>query len=640
MSNKSGIISKLTTNFAKLIDKDLNIISAAFQNSNEAFAIEADGKIEFVNPAFLSLFKIINETEILGNPFSKLILTETEILRISELRKSNSIQKDVFETLCSNFNGESFSAEICVSRFEAADQSYLLFNCKNISEQKQKIEKLEHSNESYAKINENIDDVLWRVEVKNNFLKFDFITNQIEKISGYKAEDFYNSAKLFFKIVHESDFILVKKKFQNLFNDSARFSEEIDHRVITKPGAVIWVRNKIRVIRDENGKVISAFGVLSDISLSKRAEANLLRNIKKLKELNSAKDKFISIISHDLRTPFSSITGFTEILLSDDEIDETQRIEYINFIKDSSQNILSLVNSLLDWTRIQTGRIRFEPEKLNLREVVLKAITLLNGTAIQKGIALKSDISKEIFVHADFNLMLQIFNNLISNSIKFTNTGGVISVLLKTSGENNQVEIVVKDSGTGIKKENLDKLFKVDAKFTSEGTAGEKGTGLGLSIVQEIVIKHGGKIWVESEIGNGTEFHFTLPLAAESILLVDDSKTDRLLYSKILKNFIPLYNIDEAKDGSEALEKIKKSSPALVITDHKMLEISGYDLVKKIKVSDFNRKPPVIVLSSDVNDYIVDAYKELEVEYVFQKPVNLVSFKEAVDRSLKKAVIS
>jgi len=156
--------------------------------------------------------------------------------------------------------------------------------------------------------------------------------------------------------------------------------------------------------------------------------------------------------------------------------------------------------------------------------------------------------------------------------------------------------------------------------------------------VREIIEKHNGKIWVESEYGKGSDFKFSLPFASSNILYVEDSKTDRLLYSKIIKNIAEEYEVITAKNGVEAFEKIQSNAPALLITDHLMPEMNGYELVKKIKDSNTSDKPPVIVLSADVDRSITEDYYALGIEYVFSKPVNLISFKMAVEKSLQKAL--
>ena len=190
----------------------------------------------------------------------------------------------------------------------------------------------------------------------------------------------------------------------------------------------------------------------------------------------------------------------------------------------------------------------------------------------------------------------------------------------------------------GIKPEDVKKLFGVDTKFTTEGTAGEKGTGLGLSLVKEIIERHGGNIHIESEIGTGTNFLFTLPVAAANILLIDSNTTERILYSKILKHITSDYNIDTASNGSDALNKLSASTYALIVTEHNMPVLGGYDLVLELKKLDMKVKPPVIVLSNSVDRQTIDDYNEIGVEYVFQKPVNLSLFKQAVEKSLHQGL--
>jgi CheY-like chemotaxis protein len=275
---------------------------------------------------------------------------------------------------------------------------------------------------------------------------------------------------------------------------------------------------------------------------------------------------------------------------------------------------------------------------VDVTTVVTESIHTLSGAALQKDIEIISNLNQELYLFIDKGLILQTFNNLISNAIKFSNNGGKIEISLSPAVSSRFVQCSVKDSGIGIKEDDLEKLFNVDSKFTSEGTAGERGSGLGLSLVKEIIEKHGGTIHVKSEFGKGSEFYFTLPIASSNILIVDDSKTDRLLYSKILKNITPDYSVEVASNGKEAIEKILTSPPALVITDHTMPVMNGYEFVMELKKLDIQGKPPVIVLSSDIDRAAINDYNELGVEFVFQKPVNLSSFKLAVEKSLQKGL--
>ena len=265
---------------------------------------------------------------------------------------------------------------------------------------------------------------------------------------------------------------------------------------------------------------------------------------------------------------------------------------------------------------------------------------MLSGAALQKNIRIISKVDEKVFIYADHILLAQVFNNLISNAIKFTKPGGEIVISASPSNKIRFYEFSVKDNGVGIKPDHIQDLFRIDTKYTSEGTAGEKGTGFGLSIVNEIIQKHGGNIWVESDFGYGADFKFTLPIASPNILLVDDSKTDRFLYSKIIKNITPDYNIEIATNGKEALEIIITTQPALVITDHLMPDMNGYDLSREIKNLDIKIKPQIIVLSGDINRSVLADYYNLGIEYVFNKPVNLTLFKSAVEKSLRKRLAS
>jgi PAS domain S-box-containing protein len=494
------------------------------------------------------------------------------------------------------------------------------------------------SEEKYRNITENIDDFLFTFERSHKVLKPVFFTHSVEKITGYTQSEFLSESTFFLKIIYPDDLHIVKNKLKSILKSNIQVSEEMEFRIINKHGNIVWVRTKINVIRNSDGIILKIYGLVSNISLSKKAEEELHNSTENLIRLNETKDKFISIISHDLRTPFNSILGFTELLIENKDLKEEEKNKYVSCIRESSKSMLELVNSLLDLTRIQTGRIKFEPEKISAGMVITNCINSLSGAALQKNINLISEVEKNVKIYADNNLMAQVFNNLISNAIKFTYEGGEIVITAYPSKKTRFYEFSVRDNGIGIKPGNIQKLFRLDTKFTTEGTAGEKGTGFGLSIVKEIIEKHGGNIWVESEYGKGTDFKFILPIASPNILLVDDSKTDRFLYSKIIKNITPDYNIEIASNGKEALEIIKTTPPALVITDHLMPEMNGYDLAMEIKNLDLKVKPQVIVLSDDLDRSVLADYHQLGIEYVFHKPVNLTYFKTAVEKSLRKGL--
>jgi PAS domain S-box-containing protein len=549
--------------------------------------------------------------------------------------------KDVpgrFEFLGKRKDKSIFFVEVSPSLFNIEEKNFVVIDARDVTERKRAQQAIRESEEKYRNITENIDDFLFTFERVGKVLKPIFYTTSAEKITGYTQSEFLSESTLFLKIIYPDDFQLVKNKLAGILRSKVQVSEEMEFRIINKNGNVVWVRTKINVIRNAEGKLSKIYGLVSDISLRKKAEEELNKSTENLIKLNETKDKFISIISHDLRTPFSSILGFTDLLIADDELTEEEKKQYIRFIQESSKSMLALVNSLLDWTRLQTGRIKFEPEKITAGLIIKDSINSLSGNAFQKNIQIKSEIESNVTVYVDQSLIMQVFNNLISNAIKFTRPGGEIVISGYPSNKARFYEFSVSDNGVGIKREIINELFRVDTKYSSEGTSGEKGTGLGLSLVKEIIEKHGGNIWVESEYEKGTSFKFLLPIASANILLVDDSKTDRLLYSKLLKNITPDYNIELASNGKEALEKILTAPPALVISDHLMPEMNGYELTREIKKLDMKGKPQVIILSGDIDRSAIADYTNLGVEYVFHKPVNISNFKAAVEKSLRKGL--
>lgn len=230
-----------------------------------------------------------------------------------------------------------------------------------------------------------------------------------------------------------------------------------------------------------------------------------------LKEVNQSKDKFFSIIAHDLKTPFQGLLGYSQILSTEYEVlSEEEKKVFIDGIDELSKSAYKLLENLLEWSRLQTGKMVFNPENLNLFVEIFPTLSLVKQTAQNKNIELDYDIDNSIIVHADKNMLTTIIRNLISNSIKFTNPGGRINVSVEP--KNKHVEISIADTGVGIKKDDVHKLFKLDKTLSTKGTANEEGTGLGLLLCKEMINQHGGKIWVESEVGKGTTFFFTLPI--------------------------------------------------------------------------------------------------------------------------------
>jgi len=249
----------------------------------------------------------------------------------------------------------------------------------------------------------------------------------------------------------------------------------------------------------------------------KRVEQERDVLIKKLKDLNASKDKLFSLISHDLRSPFNSLLGFSEILTSEYDSLTTDEIkEYMNVIYETSKNLFGMTNNLLQFSRFQMGRSEFKPVKLNLKKIINENINMLKGNLLKKQLHLNLDIDGNPIVLADEEMLNSIFQNLLSNAIKFTDKEGEINISVKSINffnEPDKVEVTINDTGIGISKSYLNKIFK-DHVQSMPGTEREYGTGLGLLLVKEFVDKIGGTIKVSSKINQGTSFTFTIPIAS------------------------------------------------------------------------------------------------------------------------------
>lgn len=249
------------------------------------------------------------------------------------------------------------------------------------------------------------------------------------------------------------------------------------------------------------------------LSFKASEEENRKKN-EELKELNDSKDKFFSIIAHDLRSPFQGLLGISKLLVEEfDTIDKTDFKELVFSLNEGLQTQYKFLDDLLNWSRIQSGRMIIEPAYLNLTTELQKVLRLFESTINNKKIDLAFNINSNQKIFADDDMLALLLRNLISNAIKFTYSGGIIEVT--AFEEDDMVLVVISDSGVGIKQENIPKLFRFDVQFSTHGTNKESGNGLGLVLCKEIVEKHGGQIWVESEINKGSKFIFTLPNKSE-----------------------------------------------------------------------------------------------------------------------------
>ena len=376
---------------------------------------------------------------------------------------------------------------------------------QDISERKFSELKRRESESKYRRLHKTMNDGFVMVDMSGRIIEFN---QPYQQMLGYSDEEIY-------KLTY-SDFTPEKwHAFESKIIDEeilpAGFSHVYEKEYIRKDGTIFPVELRTFLIKDEKNENEGMWAIVRDITDRKKTESIMLENEARLRELNATKDKFFSIIAHDLKNPFNSIIGFSNILAQQvREIDLEEVEEYAEIIQRSSRRAMDLLTNLLEWSRLQTGRIQFHPEHIDLVELIERESDLLSDTARLKLIEISKKSPKKATVFVDKSMIGTALRNLISNAIKFSHPGD--EIVISVEQKPNEYEIAVIDKGVGIKEVSLGKLFHIEESYTTAGTQNEKGTGLGLILCKEFIEKHKGKIWVESEFGKGSTFRFTIPL--------------------------------------------------------------------------------------------------------------------------------
>jgi signal transduction histidine kinase len=236
----------------------------------------------------------------------------------------------------------------------------------------------------------------------------------------------------------------------------------------------------------------------------------MIQQKEKLDELNATKDKFFSILAHDLKNPFASLYSLSQVVEENfHNFDDEDKLISLKRIHQSTELIYNLLENLLTWSKSQSGRIEYTPSEFNLSTLIQENINLHGISAEKKGIRLSSNVNEALNAYADPQMINTVLRNLVNNAVKFTDSGKEIEVNARE--QEKFLEVEVKDQGVGISPENQEKLFRIDVKYKTTGTSGEKGTGLGLILCHEFIKRNYGTIWSRSVLGKGTSFYFTIP---------------------------------------------------------------------------------------------------------------------------------
>jgi signal transduction histidine kinase len=506
-------------------------LAYAYKNLGESYRsfFEYDKSLENLNQA-LTLFKELNEPKGIAITLNRIGAVYGEYFDYERRKKSLNI------ILESNKIAEKINdLDLQLSNFLLIGANYTalgdyrkglenLFTsvtlCDRLKDKSLKSLILKNIATNYYQIHDYENAIKYGREayfesLKSNIRVYKWLSTSLLSISFDETHQIDSAYKYLTISANLRNQLYDEEKEKALYKIEAKYQKEKFERDIENQKKERNFINIIYSISIISILIILGLSILRYKNLRKTHERLYNQNLiienqkEELTKLNATKDKFFSIIAHDLRNPLGNFMNMTELLSTNyNEMTETSRLEFLDLMKESSKNIYLLLDNLLEWSRSQRGILPFNPFEFDILRIVNDTIELLQISIESKNIRIENNIVSS-FILADPNMIKTVIRNLISNSIKFSPENGIISI--NSAETDGFVQISVKDSGIGISQDIIEKLFRIDQNVTTLGTSKEKGTGLGLILSREFIEKHGGKIWVESEVGKGSTFSFTIP---------------------------------------------------------------------------------------------------------------------------------
>jgi PAS domain S-box-containing protein len=505
------VISDVTEKYIseKKLKESKNKYKKAFQSTSDAISIsERDGMYIDINEGFTNITGYTKE-DIIGKLSTEINLwaipedLEKLVLGLKERGFINHLESR-FRCKDGSLKTAIVSANIVVLN----NEPHILAIAHDITERKEMEELIIQSKKQYDDLVSNIPVGVYVLHTKpEGSFALDFVSPRTSEMLDISIENLILHSDAIYDIVHPDD----REGFINLNEEGIKLRRPFNWKgraVIN--GITSWLHISSKPMELENGDVLWN-GLIVDVTDQVLSKAEIERQNEELRRMNAEKDKFFSIIAHDLRSPFNGFLGLTQIMAED--LPNLTMAEVQTFavgMRKSATNLYRLLNNLLDWAKIQQGVIQYRPEAIQLSSLVAEIIDVISESARSKEIKITTHIPVGIEVFADANMLQTILRNLLSNAIKFTPKRGKIRVSVNTSN-NEGVEISIQDNGIGMSYNHIENLFWHDIPTNREGTDGEPSTGLGLLLCKEFVEKHGGKLWIESQERKGSTFSFVLP---------------------------------------------------------------------------------------------------------------------------------
>jgi len=515
--------TRLTSNISKLHSLTqtqellLNCYSRFFEVVDKApyaIAVVKQSLFLHVNKPFLHIFQYDTNDEIVGKSALLVVAPEDkERVKVLYQRRIIGIPViDDYEFTAIKKDGTNFEGNLRVNKVEFDQEEAFVYIITDITEKKRIEQALINNEKKYRLLAENSKDVIWVLGLDG---RFTYVSPSVYDLRGYTPEEVLNQS-LDQAVTPESLQMILERMemLKEYFKANIKFLDspvdEIEQ--FRKDGSKVWTEVVTKVIYDAEDKPVSILGVSRNIEERKKTESALLKYAEDLKLLNTTKDKFFSIIAHDLKNPFNALLGLSDYLIEDyASLSDEEKINIITEIHKVSKRSYGLLENLLTWSRCQTGTLQPEKTKFDLNTSILNGLYLLSGLYKNKNIQVEKAICDNIEAFADKEMIETVIRNLLTNAVKFTHPGG--NVRIECQQKDSFIVISVTDNGIGISDEMLPALFSVDVPVSQKGTSNESGSGLGLILCKEFVERNGGSIWVESKIGQGSKFSFSVPAA-------------------------------------------------------------------------------------------------------------------------------
>ena len=501
---------------------------------------------------------------------------------------------------------------------------------------------LKISNTRFQDVSEVSNDWIWEVNVNGVYT---FVSPDVENFLGYTVDEVLGRTP--FDLMTKDNAQSVATKFNDIVSERRSFRGLVNTN-IHKDGHTVTLETSGKPIINHEGELIGYRGADRDISEQIKAK-HLLIEKNKAEAETKMKSEFLARMSHEIRTPMNVIIGMTKLALKT-HLNQKQE-GYIHNAHHSAENLLGIINDILDYSKIEAGKLDLEENFFNLNEVLSNTVNLLRYQADDKAITINIDISHEVplFLQGDPLRIGQILTNLTNNAVKFTETGGRVDIKIRMIGQiegRATLQFTISDTGIGISPEQQEKLFQPFSQADDSTTRKYGGSGLGLSISKQLTEIMGGEIWVESQEGEGCDFHFKLTLfvcseeqveqlisenkldsitaieqlSGSTILLVEDNKMNQVLALDLLNDHG--INTILANNGAEALEQLKHHKVDGVLMDCQMPVMDGYETTRKMREQKRLKDLPIIALTANAMKHDVEKVLSIGMNDHIGKPIN------------------